>query len=488
MVPVLGHKFRAQGRCYIYDASTSNILEVDPVIYGIVDDGSPVTHSAPSGSWRSYGAAETQRALAEISDLRRTGGLSPTRPRRLVPPACGECLRELLGCRLQQLILCVSESCNLRCKYCSYSGRYFYERRHSSAVMSESIGKRAIRLFWERSRRSPKVDICFYGGEPLTQFGRIVDLVTYARSIGQWSELRFHIDTNGTLLDEDTMRYVADNRVFLQISLDGPKEAHDRWRVSQSGAGSFDRVMDNLAFLRKLDSTYFETMVGFASTQAPPYDLEAADCFFAREFPEHLVRPVFVQTRDTSFFQDYAQDMPPSLLAPTYKRLALRYIDARVRGQEPTNYQKGLWDSRLIDMHRRCGAGRSEEEYPANGICVPGNRRLFVTTDGRFYPCEKMGAAYCIGDITSGLDEAAIINLIDDYVTGSTPDCTRCWALRLCGMCFASARKGGRLDFDRKREACDDERWSLANDLVIYTTIMAQNPGAFDFVRDVVFE
>jgi uncharacterized protein len=107
--------------------------------------------------------------------------------------------------------------------------------------------------------------------------------------------------------------------------------------------------------------------------------------------------------------------------------------------------------------------------------------------NGGSYPCEKVGRAFQIGDIETGIDVSRVKELITAYIDGSTPSCLRCWAVRLCGLCFASARKGTRLDFRRKSERCESEKQLLTRGLQVYATIMSKNPSAFDFVQNMQF-
>ena len=70
-----------------------------------------------------------------------------------------------LSKKVGNLVLQVTQDCNLRCKYCVYSGNY-YNRVHSKHKMSEEIALRAVDFFMERSSAVESPIIGFYGGEP----------------------------------------------------------------------------------------------------------------------------------------------------------------------------------------------------------------------------------------------------------------------------------------------------------------------------------
>ena len=83
--------------------------------------------------------------------------------------------------KLHQLILQVTQQCNLRCEYCAYSGIYEGNRTHSSNRMSFETAKKAIDFFLEHSTENSNVSIGFYGGEPLLEFDLIKRCVSYIK-------------------------------------------------------------------------------------------------------------------------------------------------------------------------------------------------------------------------------------------------------------------------------------------------------------------
>ena len=99
---------------------------------------------------------------------------------------------------------------------------------------------------------SPEVIVAWQGGEPtmmgLDFFRRSVELAEQlpaARPAG-----RHTIQTNGTLLDDEWGAFFSEHDFLVGISIDGPREMHDAYRVNKGGKGSFDQVMRGLAVLR----------------------------------------------------------------------------------------------------------------------------------------------------------------------------------------------------------------------------------------------
>jgi uncharacterized protein len=169
-----------------------------------------------------------------------------------------------------------------------------------------------------------------------------------------------------------------------------------------------------------------------------------------------------------------------------YKNLLKQYIDLRVANKSVDQFLIGLFEKRLIQIHRR-QLTLLEKDFNPNGVCVPGVRRLFVDIAGNYYPCERVGRAFCIGNVDKGIESTKVRSIIKKYIKESEKDCMNCWAVRLCGLCYTATRRGLKFNFKRKKEICVKERAGLHNGLVLYAEIMEKNPKAFDLIKDMTF-
>ena len=169
------------------------------------------------------------------------------------------------------LVLSLTERCNLRCTYCYY--KVSHEAR--SLVMSNEIMEAAIRLAFERTLFLGQrfLNITFFGGEPLLCMDSVRRGVEFAKEIvrerfGDGFEvgvptsapnsskfrLRFAVNTNGTLLDDSIIEYLKRENFRIYLSLDGPEAHHNVCRKQVGGAGSFNLVEPHIPALRKLDT------------------------------------------------------------------------------------------------------------------------------------------------------------------------------------------------------------------------------------------
>ncbi|SFT72307.1 uncharacterized protein SAMN02910340_01993 [Methanosarcina thermophila] len=141
--------------------------------------------------------------------------------------------------------------CNLACAYC-----YFLDKEAlypgSKFCMSDEVLENYIRQLIT-AHRSPQVTVAWQGGEPTLMgidfYRRAIELQEKYRKPGMNFENT--MQTNGTLLDDEWCQFFKENNFLIGISIDGPRELHNIYRVDKKGEGSFDRVMRGLRLLQK---------------------------------------------------------------------------------------------------------------------------------------------------------------------------------------------------------------------------------------------
>ncbi|MCH5334995.1 MAG: anaerobic sulfatase maturase [Alistipes sp.] len=140
----------------------------------------------------------------------------------------------------------VGSACNLNCDYCYYLDKV---PAAPGAVMSFDTLEAYIRDYI-RSTRTDTVSFVWHGGEPVLAglgfYRRAVEL-QHRYAGGRRIENAFQ--TNGTLLDGEWCRFFRDNNFLVGISVDGPRDIHDRYRRDRGGNPTFDRVMRGLEHL-----------------------------------------------------------------------------------------------------------------------------------------------------------------------------------------------------------------------------------------------
>jgi uncharacterized protein len=147
-------------------------------------------------------------------------------------------------------------TCNLDCEYCFFlSKEMLYPG--SRFRMADDLLETYIRQLIE-SHRTPEVMVAWQGGEPtlmgLDFFKRSVELAEKYKKNNQ--TISYSIQTNGTLLNDEWCEFFTENHFLVGLSVDGPKEMHDTYRVDKGGKGSFDRVMRGWECLAKHGTDY----------------------------------------------------------------------------------------------------------------------------------------------------------------------------------------------------------------------------------------
>jgi len=142
-------------------------------------------------------------------------------------------------------------TCNIDCTYCFFlSKEALYPNEKNR--MSDATLETYIRQLLE-SHRTPTVTVAWQGGEPTLMkvefFRRSLELVEKYRRPGQRVEHTFQ--TNGILLDDEWCAFFKEHNFLVGLSVDGPRELHNEYRVDRSKKGTFDKVMNGWKLLHK---------------------------------------------------------------------------------------------------------------------------------------------------------------------------------------------------------------------------------------------
>ena len=142
-------------------------------------------------------------------------------------------------------------SCNLGCTYCFYTEKENLYGGPSRFRMSMDVLESFIQQYID-SQDSPEIQFAWQGGEPTLlglDYFRVV--VALQEKYTGSKKVTNSIQTNGTLLTDDWCRFFKKYDFLVGLSIDGPREHHDRYRIKANGRPSFDAVMSGLKLLKK---------------------------------------------------------------------------------------------------------------------------------------------------------------------------------------------------------------------------------------------
>lgn len=480
--PPLGYAFRTdRGGRYFYDANTNRLLRLSETQFRAIAE-------MIKGGASALGAEEAEA----LGALRRQGLLLGPGVRATQVAKHRGCLEAKIRTCLSQLILEVTERCNLRCVYCVFGAGYRGQREHGTRDMTREDMRRALDYFYAHNEKAPSTSVGFYGGEPLLAWDLIREALKILPSYPRGSATHVHLTTNGTLLTNDKFRDLADHDVALLVSLDGPREIHDRCRRTAGATGTYSRVTENLRALRRFSKTYYETNVSFSCVRTPGVTAQRLVDYFSSN---PLTRGRHVQI---------------SGLSPGCPDLARRLAEAPPTGSEDSGRSDDemlgeylvdvlrdrmagprrrvlhdLFGRRYISFHRRPVFPGPATDAGLNGMCTPGWRKLFIAVNGEFHTCERVRRDWPIGHVATGIDLDRVFGYLGRHAEFHRSRCERCWAVRLCGGCQSSIGGSDGVDSQRADEFCESERRELAELILLYTRVLERRSRAFDFIEEI---
>lgn len=196
------HLFRTLNSYYLYDVNLNSIIKINEITYNKLKN--------------------KQEILGEdlqISKLKQRGFLQPIDRNINIEHPLTDKVESYLQNNVSLLILQVTQNCNLRCKYCVYSGSYI-NRVHTNKRMNFNTAKQAVDFYYEHCKNVDIASISFYGGEPLLEFELVKRVVEYCEKKFSGKQLNLNMTTNATLLTTEMMDFLQLHKINLTISLD----------------------------------------------------------------------------------------------------------------------------------------------------------------------------------------------------------------------------------------------------------------------------
>ena len=143
-------------------------------------------------------------------------------------------------------------TCNLDCDYCFYLDKESLPGGPGVGRMSDNMLERFIQQYID-GVTGPRVVFSWQGGEPtlvgLDFYRKVVALQKQYAKPNQ--RVENDLQTNGTLITEEWSAFLAEHRFLVGLSIDGPRDIHNRYRVDKGRRPTFDRVMQTVRSLRR---------------------------------------------------------------------------------------------------------------------------------------------------------------------------------------------------------------------------------------------
>lgn len=401
--------------------------------------------------------------------------------------------KKLMDYPASQLILIVTNECNMRCKYCIYSEMYPNTITYSSKKMDFQVAKRAIEYYMELHkkkvlqgyRKAPL--ITFYGGEPLLEYKLIKKIVQYIKNNYE-NEVEYYITTNGLLMNEEVSEFFLKNKFRVTLSLDGDKLNHDRNRVTKDLKGTHKIIMKNLTKYFEMHNAMNKEMQPMLSFNCCFDDYSSANAIIDSFNNNSLLRDkefyvFFSQINpygDTKYY-DYCDECAKQGIIKSNKntwRMEMQqihdeFLEKIKLGKKVSMPEKSLFASYYFFRNR----GISQMPNTCNS-CIPGSK-IAVNAEGDFFICERMVERFPIGNINSGLDWSFIKPLFEQFFEIVESNCSDCKVSKMCQLCFMhlSFGKEDKLEFNKR--FCETTKNQLKELISNMYSILEINPDAF---------
>ena len=363
---------------------------------------------------------------------------------RGAPTGTGKAAKE----ELVKFTVSITQECNLRCSYC------YIEKKPIS--MSRETAGAVVDFIFESAIPGEKIDIGFFGGEPLLR----LDLIRYITGLIENhpsytpEKVQLAVVTNGTILSDEIAEFLNKHNIAFCLSCDGPASTQDMFRRFPNGNGSSALVEKTLRQALQTFPTVLVNAVYHPSTFNRLPDV-------VHYFSNLGLRQIYLNPDFSATWTGAEAEQ----MAEVYAKLGALYIDYYLRGQP---HYISFIDSKIAvilrngyDPLERCRMGRGEFAFAASG---------------NVYPCERLigsddGHTNCLGNITNRPGLRTTCSLLKP-TTSTNTECQNCtlnsYCMNWCGC--SNYFQSGR--YDRVGPfLCASERAAIATSFHVMQTL-----------------
>jgi len=459
------HRFEGAGQEFLYLVPSGGIVALDGMTSEILQqlEKTPLSGEDLIGRLSSdgYSSSEVEECIHELREMKaiRNGQKEYAK---------SEPLPESFP--LQTIVLNVTNQCNLSCQYCYEFGEDKVATPEGKPkFMAWETAKSSVDYLFAESQGRKSVHITFFGGETLMNFPLLKQVVAYARTRAQ--ELKVNIDfsltTNATLLSPTIIEYLAENAIGVTVSMDGPKEMQDKFRVFSNGRGSYDIIKPKVQNLLAKHRT--RPIAARVTMTSGAMDVKKIYQHLKHELGFYEVGFAPVTTSPDRLYSINEPGMDSVL--EQFSALADEYLEFALRGE---HHGFSNVSDTLSELHQGvnkslpCGAGLGMVGVGPSGDIAPCHR--FVDSD-----------QHVLGNVTTGIDKEKQSDFLTRGNIDTKYDCHECWARPLCaGGCHHEAFVRYGDTGHANLHYCDWIRGWTDKCLQVYGAIAAQNPSFLD--------
>ena len=461
------HAFEAANRRYLYLVPSAAVFALDAPAEALIDalGGEPVTRTdLISRVSAQFPQTDLDALLTELEQIHAVQPVAPPAPEMptIIP------LTPVTPFPLTTAVLNVTNQCNLSCGYCyEYSEDKIVDTTNGAQpkFMSEKTARESIDLLFRESGDNQVVHVSFFGGETLMNYPVLRKVVPYALEQAEehGKRVEFNLTTNATLLTTEMIGFLADHDISVTVSIDGPREMQNRFRVFRDGSGSYDVLLPRV---KELLARHRSRPIGARVTLTSQVsDVSSIYRHLTEEigFQEVGFAPVTSSAgRDHALSNDGFDRM-----VAAFKALADDFLAAALEGR---HHGFSNVNETLEEIHK----GMSKA-YP----CGAGLGLMGISTGGDVALCHRFAGSdeHKLGSVTEGIDREAQTTFLERHHLANKTDCHTCWARPLCsGGCYHEAHTRYGTTTHPNLHYCDWIREWTDICLRIYGELAERNP------------
>ncbi len=337
----------------------------------------------------------------------------------------------------------VTDNCNLKCKYCAFGEFYTNYDKRKNKHLPFSYAKNTIDFIFDHFKKynvcgkQKIINISFYGGEPLLKIDLIKQIISYIEQKNSPIRFEYSMTTNAVLL-HNYIEFIVDKNFDLAISLDGG-ENHNSYRSLKNGDNSFKLVCKNIKLLKEKHPKYFNEKVNILSVLHDRSSLIESTEFCKTNFNKV---PSFSQLSSERVVNERRKEF-----SKIFKQITNEFKDAHKCKQIdykslPGNPIKSAF--RRLKFNSDYGISNLSDFFIKRNwhiptdTCLPFQKSIYVTVNGKLLPCESIGHNYPLGFVNENefhVNFNQLAKLYNSFLNKYAQQCSSCYFSDDCSVC-----------------------------------------------------
>ncbi len=339
------------------------------------------------------------------------------------------------------LVKPTSADCNLRCQYCFYLGKCELYPENARHRMSDEVLRKMISSFLATEQRA--YSFGWQGGEPTLMGLDFFKKVTkYQMEYGRPGvTVANGLQTNATLLDDEWAEYLAKYKFLVGVSVDGPAEVHDRFRINNDGKGTHADVMRGIDALKRHKVEFNILTLVSQSNVDKPRDIYRYLCDMGIKFHQYI---------ECVEFGSDGNLLPFAINGEEWGNFLCGIYDEWIKGDQ-RKVSVRLFDNILAMMvdgvESTCTVGKDCRHY------------LVVEHNGDIYPCDffvepELKLGNLMDNTWDEMRGSALYETFGKRKSQWNDACAKCEYLKFCAGCCPKNRETRGADPSRLSVLC----------------------------------